>query len=171
MSIDFTKLTLQDALDLAIYAEDDATERYEDFAAQMETHHTEEAAKFFRFMASYEVRHAEKLRDRRRELFGDSPSRVDRSLAWGVEAPDFHEVRAFMSARLALNVSLEAELKAEAFYAEALRHVTDADTLQLFEQLRAQEVGHQKLLKKELAKLPEEAHVDPDDFVDEPVGH
>jgi len=171
MSIDFSKLNLQDALDLAIFAEDDATERYEDFAEQMEAHHTEEAAKFFRFMASYEVRHAEKLRERRRTLFADAPAQVDRSLVWGVEAPEFGEVRAFMSARLALNVSLEAEYKAEAFYAEALEHVTDSDTRELFEQLRHQEVGHQKLLKKELAKLPEEAEVDPDGFVDEPVGH
>ena len=170
MSIDFSKMNLQDALDVAIFAEEDATERYEDFAGQMEAHHTEEAAKFFRFMASYEVRHAEKLRDRRQKLFGDAPANVDRSLAWGVEAPEFDEVRAFMSAKLALDVSLEAEYKAEAFYAEALQHVTDDDTRQLFEQLRAQEVGHQKLLKKELAKLPEEADLDPNDFVDEPVG-
>ena len=41
MSIDFDgNLSLRDTLDLAIYVEEEAKERYEDFAQQMEAHHT-----------------------------------------------------------------------------------------------------------------------------------
>ena len=36
--IDFQTLSLMDALDLAILIEDEAQERYEDFAAQMDQH-------------------------------------------------------------------------------------------------------------------------------------
>ena len=50
--IDFSALTLKDALDLAILIEEEARERYEDFADQMEQHHTPEAGRFFRFMAA-----------------------------------------------------------------------------------------------------------------------
>ena len=55
--IDFASLSLMDALDLAILIEDEAKERYEDFAAQMEQHRTPEAAKFFRLMAVNEATH------------------------------------------------------------------------------------------------------------------
>ena len=55
--IDFAKLSLQDALDLAVLIEEEARERYEEFAHQMRLHHTHEAARFFRFMAGNEEKH------------------------------------------------------------------------------------------------------------------
>ena len=44
MGIDFAALSLKDALDLAVLIEEEAKERYEDLAEQMELHHTPEAA-------------------------------------------------------------------------------------------------------------------------------
>ena len=41
----------------------------------------------------------------------------------------------------------------------------------LFEALRDEEVEHQKLVKKQIAKLPPEDAARPDDWVDEPVAH
>ena len=43
-TIDFASLTLQDALDLAILIEEEAKERYEEFAENLSLHHTPEAA-------------------------------------------------------------------------------------------------------------------------------
>lgn len=167
--IDFATLTLQDALDFAILVEDEACERYEDLAAQMATHDAPAAAEFFLFMVMNEAKHGHELMIRRRELFGTEPSNVDRSMLWDVEAPDFSEVRAFMPAREALEVSLRAEVKAHQFFAEAVNHVTDPAIRTLFEELKEEELLHQDLVRREIAKLPEEPLVDVSDYADDPM--
>ena len=45
--IDFANLSLMDALDLAIFIEEEAKERYTEFYDQIVVHHTPEAAAFF----------------------------------------------------------------------------------------------------------------------------
>ena len=60
----FSSISLKDALDLAIMIEDEARGRHLEFADQMEIHHTENAAQFFRFMAENEARHGHELRER-----------------------------------------------------------------------------------------------------------
>jgi erythrin-vacuolar iron transport family protein len=167
--IDFATLTLQDALDFAVLVEEEACERYEDLAAQMETHDTPAAADFFRFMVKNEAKHGQELAARRTEMFGMAPSKVDRSMLWDVEAPDFSEVRAFMAAREALEVALHAEKKAYQFFADAVIHVTDPDVRALFEELREEELVHQDLVRREIAKLPESPLVDINDYADEPM--
>ncbi len=168
--IDLTKLSLKDALDLAVLIEEEAQERYLELAHQMEAHRTPEAAAFFRFMAQNEERHGFELRQRREARFGDAPRAVSRSAIFDVEAPEYDEARAFMTARAALRVALRCELKAHAFFEAALPGLQDAEVRTLFEELREEEVRHQQLVEKELAKLPE-GGVDGEAFVDEPVGH
>ena len=117
-SIDFSSLTLQDALDLAVLVEEEAQERYLELADQMDTHRTWEAAEFFRFMAGNEAKHGLELSKKRRTLFGLTPRRVDRSMLWDVEAPSYDTVRAFMHAREAYTVALASEEKARQFFVE-----------------------------------------------------
>src|SRR5512141_814883 len=119
-TLDLTGLDLQDALDLATLVEEEAKERYEELAAQMENQRTLEAAAFFHLMVKNEARHGEELAKRRKALFGDVPRRVDRSLLWEVEAPAYETVRAFMTLREALGVALDAEVKAYEFFRAAL---------------------------------------------------
>lgn len=168
-TVDFGTLTLMDALDLAVFVEDEAKERYEEFAEQMEVHHTAEAAGFFRFMVKNEAKHGEQLAVRRKELFGDAPTRMSRSMLWEVEAPEYDKVRAFMTPMQALEVALEAEHKAKAFFEEALKHVGNAEVKELFAELEEEEEEHIALVKREMAKLPPSEPVDADDYVDEPV--
>jgi erythrin-vacuolar iron transport family protein len=169
--IDFATLSTQDALDLAILVEDEAEERYREFAHQMEIHHTPEASRFFAFMAGNEARHRDELTLRRMADYGDAPRRVTRAMLWDVEAPEYDEVRAFMSARRALETALRCEEKAHAFFVGALDRVRDPAVRALFEELRDEEVHHQELVGRELAKLPRDldADVDPEDFTDEPT--
>lgn len=169
-TIDFATISLQDALDFAILIEEEAAERYQELVDQMEAHHTAGAASFFRFMVENETKHGNDLSARRRSLFGEAPSNVDRSEIWEVEAPGYEKGRAFMSAGQALQVALESEQKAHDFFVAAIPHIGDARARELFEELRNEELEHQKLVKLEMAKLPEEAAVDMDDYVDEPVG-
>lgn len=171
IEIDFTKLSLKDALDLAILVEDEAQERYTEFAEQMEVHHTPDAAKFFRFMAVNEAKHGKELSERRQKLFGDESTDVDRSMLWDVEAPEFEEAHAFMTIREALDVAFEAEVKAYEFFDKALPEVNNQEVKELFAELREEEIEHQDLVKAEMAKLPEGGvEIDPNDYADEPTG-
>ena len=169
-TLDFARLSLQDALDLAILIEDEAKERYEEFAANLRLHHTPEAATFFVTMAGNEAKHGADLLCRRQAMFSDAPTRVSRDMLWDVEAPGFDQARMFMTARQAMEVALESEVKAHDFFDAALAYVQDADVRTLFEELRDEEVEHQHLVKAIMAKLPADngaaAGFDPD----EPVG-
>jgi len=166
--IDFATLSMQDALDLATLIVDEARERYEEFSLQMTAHDTLAAAGFFLFMAKNEAKHGEVLRERRLKLFGDTPARVSRAQLFGVEAPDYDDARAFMTARQALEVALRAEQRAFTFFDEALRAV-HGEVRALFQELRDEELEHIDLVRRELAQLPE--HEDRGEaFVDDPVG-
>ncbi len=167
--LDFSQMSLRDTLDLAIYVEEEAKERYEDFAQQMEAHHTPEVAEFFRFMAANEVKHAEKLSIQRASLFGDEARTADTSDLFDIEAPEFDTARAFMSIRAALDVALESEVKAYEFYNDALPEISDPEVKKLFVNLREEEARHQELIKETRAKVPEDNGFDPDDFVDRPT--
>ena len=167
--IDFSQLSLRDTLDLAISVEEEAKERYDDFAEQMDAHHSPDVAKFFRLMAANETKHAETLAAQRNELFDDEPNSADTSLLYDIEAPEFDAARAFMSVRAALDVAMESEIKAYEFYDDALPEISDAEVRELFLMLRDQEARHQELIKQTMAKVPDDDGFDPDDFVDEPV--
>jgi rubrerythrin len=169
--IDFGTLSLRDALDLAILIEEEARERYEEFADQMDTHHTPEAARFFRFMAENEEKHRRVLADRRRERFGDVAPAVTRAMLFDVEAPDYDEARAFMSARAALETAIRSEKKAHAFFVGVLLQIEDPEVRILFDELRREEIEHQSLIRRQLAALPSEPDLSGDDFSDDPVGH
>ena len=168
--IDVTSLSLKDALDLAILIEEEAEERYREFVKQMEKHHTPGAARFFRFMAVNEAKHGQELAKRRQALFGDAPCAVERSMIFEVEAPEYSTTRAFMSIQDALELALDAETKAYDFFDRALPSIEDPDVRELFTELRQEEIEHQDLVKKVMAKVPEEPDFDPEDFVDGPVG-
>lgn len=168
--IDFARLTLKDALDLAVLVEEEARERYEEFADQMELHHTPEAASFFRFMSRNEEKHRTELASRRATLFRDTPSSVTRAMIFDIEAPEYDEARAFMTAREALQAALRSEVKAAAFFAAALPRVKDTAAQSLFEDLRKEELEHQKLVERELERLPPESNFAHLDLADDPVG-
>lgn len=168
--IDFAQLTLEQALDLAVLIEEEARERYEEFADQMDLHHTPDAARFFRFMARNEEKHRAELAARRAQLPAQTPWSVKREMLWDVEAPDYDEARAFMSARDALEAALRSEQKAHAFFVQVLPHAPAGDVRALFEELRDEELEHQALVKKELERLPPEEPFRAESFADEPVG-
>jgi rubrerythrin len=102
-------------------------------------------------------------------LFGDAPSRVKRAMLWDVEAPDYDQPRAFMSARQAMEVALVSETKAHEFFVSALPHVADPEVRKLFLELRDEEVLHQSLVREALRTLPPGEDPDPGPYEDEPV--
>jgi len=152
--LDFAKLTLQDALDLAILIEAEAEERYKEFAKIVGGRYQGDAGDAFLFMAENEAKHGQQLVARRKKLFGGKRRRVTRDMIDDVEAPDRGKPRVYMSPRQAFEVALESEVKAHDFFAEAVKHVKDAKVKRLFEELRKEEKTHQAYLKRKIKKLP-----------------
>jgi rubrerythrin len=167
--IDFGKLSLKDALDLAVLIEEEARDRYEEFVDQMRQHRTPEASRFFAFMAGNEEKHRAELAERRGELFEDQPVAVTREMVFDVEAPEYDEARAFMTVREALQAAFRAEKKAYAFFSDALRRIPGGDVKVLFEELRQEEIEHQRLVLAELEKTPPDPSIRQDDVADEPA--
>jgi rubrerythrin len=154
MAVDFARLDLKDALDLAILMEDEAKARYEEFTRLVGGRYPGDAADVFKLMASYEAKHGDQLRARRRSLFQDAPSRMNMDMLDDAEAPDRGTPRVFMSPRDAVEVAMASEQKAWDFFDAALREVKDGGVRALFEELRAEEADHKKLLAAKLKGLP-----------------
>ena len=161
--VDFSKLTLMDALDLASLIEVEAFQRYELFAEQIGHRNPGDAASMFRSMAVNERKHAEQLAERRLALFGDAPPKVTLDDIFDVEAPDVGSPSWNMSALKALEVALASEKKAFAFYDEALPGVKQLDVKALFLELRGEESEHIQMIEEIIAKLPPEAALDLED--------
>jgi rubrerythrin len=152
--IDFATLDLQDGLDLAILIEEEARERYQEFQKLVGGRYKGDASDVFKNMAESEAKHHAQLLARRTQLFKGAARRVDRSWFEDVEAPDRGKPRVFMGPRQALEVALESEQKAHDFFAGALPHVKNLEVQALFQELRDEELQHQRYIKKALNGLP-----------------
>ena len=165
--VDFAKLTLRDALDLAILVEEEAQERYQKLSTMVGGRYAGDAGDVFRFMAENEARHAAELQARRDEMFKKARRAISRDVLDDVEAPDFTKVNVFMSAREAMEVAVEDEVKAYDFYDQALPHVKDPGVRELFQELRDEEKRHEGLLRKKMKGMPSGPDIDPE-FADQP---
>jgi len=161
--LDFSKLTLMDALDLASLIELEARRRYTEFAESLGTRGVDDAGAVFRSMAVNENKHCEEIAERRIALFGDKPAKVTLDDIFDVEAPGIGDVRWNMSAFKAYQLALFSEQKAFAFYDEALDHVDQPDVKALFEELRDEEAEHVRMLVKIIANLPPSAEIELED--------
>ena len=161
--IDFSKLNLMDALDLAGLIEVEAFQRYMLFATQLGQRDPGDAGSVFQAMAANEKKHGEQLARRRKTHYGDAPARVTLDDIFDVEAPDVGSPRWNMSPLKAFQVALSAEQKAFAFYDQALPGIKQPDVKALFEELRDEEAEHIRMIEAIIAKLPPEAAVDLED--------
>jgi len=151
LRLDYSRLTLRGALDLAITIEEEALLRYREFAVRVAD---PEAAAFFREMVVNEDKHRRQLLARRHVLFRHEPPRIETSLLDDdVEAPDPSEVPPAITAREAMEVALRAEIRAHDFYEQALPHLADPDVRLFFAELREEEVEHQVLLRQKIELL------------------
>lgn len=155
--VNFAKLSLMDALDLAVLIENEAFERYSLFAEQLGHRFPGDAGSVFRSMAKNERKHGEQLIERRQHLFGDKPASVKRDDLFDVEAPEVGAARLNMSPLKAFQLALESERKAYAFFDEALGHVADKDVKALFKELRDEESEHVRMVEQAIAALPPSA--------------
>ncbi len=165
--LDLSKLSLMDALDLAILIEMEAYERYKMFASQLGHTGGYDAGAFFASMAENEAKHGSELAERRKSLFGDVPARLTLDDLYDVEAPEMGAARRGMSTVQAFEVGLAAEKRAHDFYDMALPGITDPDVIELFTELRDEETEHVEMLKEQMTRLPESARSEVEFDVDE----
>ena len=161
--LDFSKLSLMDALDLATLIEVEAFKGYTQFAERLGSSAEGDAASVFESMAVNESKHGEQIAERRIALFGDERPRVKISDIFDVEAPEHGAPTRGMSPLKAYAVALSSERKAFAFYDQALRHVNQLEIKALFEELRDEEAEHVQMIEDIIAKLPPSARVDLED--------
>jgi len=161
--LDFSKLSLMDALDLATLIEVEAFKRYSQFAERLGSSAEGDAASVFESMAVNENKHGEQIAERRIALFGDQRPVVKITDIFDVEAPDYGAPSRDMSPLKAYRVALSSERKAFAFYDQALRNVSHPEVKALFEELRDEEAEHVQMVEAMIAKLPPEARVDLED--------
>lgn len=166
--LDFSKLSLMDALDLATLIEVEAYKRYTQFAERLGSRDADDAGAVFESMAVNENKHGEQLAERRLALFGNEPPKVRLDDIFDVEAPDVGAPHWKMSTLDAYRVALSSERKAFAFYDQALRYVEQAEVKALFEELREEEAEHVQMLEQIIAKLPPSAAIDLEDEDDYP---
>jgi len=155
--VDFSQLTLMDALDLATLIEVEAFQRYTSFAEAIGHRLSSDSAAVFESMAVNEKKHGDQLSERRRALFGDTPPRIRIDDVFDVEAPDVGAPRWNMSELKAYELALAAEKKAYVFYDEALPGVKQPDVRALFEELREEEAEHVRMIEEIIEKLPPSA--------------
>jgi rubrerythrin len=165
--VDFANLTLKDALDLAILVEQEAEERYRKLSEMVGGRYAGDAGDVFRAMARNEAKHREELEERRQRLFGKARRTLSLDALDDVEAPDFTKVNVFMSARQAMEVAVEDEVKAHDFYDHASEHVKDKAVRKLFQELREEESRHEATLRKQMKGLPSGPDVEAE-LADEP---
>jgi rubrerythrin len=166
-SLDLSKLSLMDALDLAKLIELEACHRYQMFASQIGRSGGYDAGAFFATMAENEAKHGQELEARRKTLFGDVPARLTLDDLYDVEAPEMGAPHRGMSTMQAFEVGLAAEKKAYDFYDMALPGITDSDVRELFTELRDEETEHVEMLREQMAKLPSSASDEIEFDVDE----
>jgi rubrerythrin len=166
-SLDLSKLSLMDALDLAKLIELEACHRYQMFASQLGRTGGYDAGAFFASMAENEAKHGQELEARRKTLFGDTPARLTLDDLYDVEAPDMGAPRRGMSTLQAFEVGLAAEKKAYDFYDMALPGITNDEVRELFTELRDEETEHVEMLREAMAKLPSSASDEVEFDVDE----
>lgn len=154
--LDFTRLDLRDALDLAILIEEEAMERYRELTRIVGGQYQDDASEVFRRMAINEEKHGTQLAELRRSLFQDQPRRVTRDQIDEVEAPGLDRGRLSMTSRRAMEIAIESEEKAYDFFARACRAATDQKVRRLFTDLREEEREHKAMLVRRLPDFPVE---------------
>lgn len=151
-----TPQTLDDFMAVALAMENEAVERYTEFADMMETHNNGEVAALFRTMAGYEAKHAQHIMA---QMGWQAAPAVPRELVcWpGYESPEaapVDEVHYLMQPWHALQLALGAEQRAEAFFG-ALAAMTANEAVRAAAlEMQAEEAEHVELVKAWMTKVP-----------------
>jgi rubrerythrin len=148
--------TVPEFMALALVMENDAAQRYAEFADAMEMHNNRDVASLFRKMADIEGRHAAQIMA---EMgWNEMPPLPPGTPTWeGFEAPETapgDEVHYLMQPYHALQLALQNEQRAERFFARLARAAGTDSVRKAARALQAEEREHVELVKAWMAKVP-----------------
>ena len=136
----------------------EATERYTQFAEQLETHNNLEVAQLFRKLAEIEGKHAKSILA---EMKWPSVPALPPAYAWdSLEAPEtapFASLHYLMQPWHALDIALRCELAAQEYYegiaaSRAPKQIRDAAR-----EMAADEAEHVRLIREWMQRVPQPA--------------
>lgn len=141
----------------ALVIELEAVQSYKDLAGQMEQSGSDEVAKLFEKMSELEAEHAAKIREKSGDI--ELPDLAPWEYRWpGLEAPeniDHAGVGYLMTPHLALQLALESELNALAFFEAVANGCADESVRALAQEFADDERQHVAWMEDWLAKYPE----------------
>ena len=159
MPIDFSSLSVEKALSMAIRSEADAAEAYRKLNGQIRNFMLKEK---MHFLEEEEKRHRELLVSIHRKVAkGREPAESERSLlpALSLSLKESHTVPDL------LEIAMDAEKAAEEFYDGLSQNVEDRGLQEVLQYLASMEHGHYFLLKGEYDLcMRDEAYYDREDF-------
>ncbi len=162
MKRQFTSLTPQEALHVAVFIEERNAELYHRFAEMfVEFRDVEslEIASVFWDMAAEENRHSTMLQQRYTDMYGNRACALtEEDLQEMIEIPRLEESAVFGSAEeqkvpareRALQVALHAEQQARGFYAALAENTSDRALKRIYTDLAEFELDHVEYLEKRL---------------------
>lgn len=136
--------------------ENEAAERYAEFADAMEVHNNLEVAELFRKMARIENLHAQQIRERMG--WHTVPAPASGAYRWdGLEGPetaDHGELHYLMTPHHALQIARVNEERARRFYEGLASVATDDEVRSAAEEMRDEEADHVRLIDEWIARTP-----------------
>ena len=146
--------TLRELMTRALTMETEASQRYAELADAMETHNNREVAALFRKLSEIEKKHAAQIVE---EMGVKAPPAVaPDDPGWGgSEAPETtpsDEVHYLMQPYHALKLALDAEQRAERFFANLARAATTPAVARAARAMQAEEREHVALVRAWLKK-------------------
>jgi len=133
----------------------EATERYAQFAEQLETHNNREVAQLFRKLAEIEKLHAKRILD---EMKWPSMPALPPAFAWdGAEGPEtapFDALHYLMQPWHALEIALRCELDAQKYYRQIAESSAPQKVRDAAREMAAEEAEHVRLIREWMARVP-----------------
>ncbi len=159
--------SIDELMAYAYALEQEASERYSEFADAMETHNNREVAELFRKLARIENRHAEQVLE---EMgWASPPAAPHGGYKWeGYEAPESGEVTELhylMQPYHALQIALHNEKRARVFFEGLVKQARNAKVRKAAEEMAGEEAEHVQLIEDWLKRTPKpdtDWAVDPD---------
>ncbi len=144
--------TYDDFMTKALAMEQEAAERYDELADQMDVHNNPEVSELFRKMAEIERKHAVRVLGKL-----PAPPAAPQPLAPGPELPESvptSETHYLMPPYRALELALESEERARDFFEQTARTTRDARVKTAATELAAEEREHVRLIKAWMERVP-----------------
>jgi rubrerythrin len=144
-----------DFMSRAYTMELEATERYTQFAEQLETHNNREVASLFRKLAEIEKLHAKRILE---EMQWPSVPALAPAYAWeGAEGPEtapFDSLHYLMQPWHALEIALRCEREAQKYYAGIAASRAPKPVRDAAREMAAEEAEHVRLIKAWMTRVP-----------------